>query len=142
MGQTAKSNLSLVGVVILLCAMLIGMGMLLGSGNVLAVDLAAQETAEESAPPVAAEKAPAVELLNDLHAVRIGSVIVFGIQMRITEVASAVSGQENLLADTRQPLQHRHRSAAFRSRSRSAQTGSPAADHNDPPAHAVTGFLS
>ena len=59
MGQTAKSNLSLVGVVILLCAILIGMGMLLGSGNVLAVDLAAQETAEESAPPVAAEKAPA-----------------------------------------------------------------------------------
>ena len=58
MGQTTKSNLSLVGVVILLCAILIGTGMLLGSGNVLAVDLAAQETAEESAPPVAAEKAP------------------------------------------------------------------------------------
>ena len=56
MGQTTKSNIQLVGVVILLCAILDGTGMLLGSGNVLAVDLAAQETAEESAPPVAAEK--------------------------------------------------------------------------------------
>ena len=40
MGQTTKSNLSLVGVVILLCALLIGTGWLLGSGNALAVDLA------------------------------------------------------------------------------------------------------
>jgi len=59
MGQTTKSNLSLVGVVILLCALLIGMGMLLGPGSVLAVDLSAQQAAEESAPPAAAEKASA-----------------------------------------------------------------------------------
>ncbi len=64
MGQTTKSNTSLVGIVILLCAILIGMGMLLGSGNVLAVDLAAQEAVEESAPPAAAETpAPADEAL-------------------------------------------------------------------------------
>ena len=43
MGQTTKSNISLVGVVILLCAILIGTGLLLGTGNVLAVDLVAME---------------------------------------------------------------------------------------------------
>jgi len=64
MGQTTKSNIQLVGVVILLCAILIGMGWLLGSGNVLAVDMAALEAAEESAPPAAAETpAPADEAL-------------------------------------------------------------------------------
>ena len=66
MGQTTKSNISLVGVVILLCAILIGTGLLLGSGNVLAVDLVAMEAeaTEESAPPVAAEApAPADEAL-------------------------------------------------------------------------------
>ena len=66
MGQTTKSNLSLVGVVILLCAILIGTGLLLGTGNVLAVDLVAMEAeaTEESAPPVATEvPAPADEAL-------------------------------------------------------------------------------
>ena len=66
MGQTTKSNISLVGVVILLCAILIGTGLLLGTGNVLAVDLVAMEAeaTEESAPPVATEvPAPADEAL-------------------------------------------------------------------------------
>ena len=64
MGQTTKSNISLVGVVILLCAMLIGTGWLLGSGNVLAVDQVAQ-AAEEALPSAPAEKpeAPADEAL-------------------------------------------------------------------------------
>jgi N-acetylmuramoyl-L-alanine amidase len=52
MGQKTKSNTALIGVVILLCAALIGLGLLMGSGNVLAVDLAAQEPADASAPPV------------------------------------------------------------------------------------------
>jgi N-acetylmuramoyl-L-alanine amidase len=64
MGQTTKSNLSLVGVVILLCALLIGTGWLLGSGSVLAVDQVAQ-AAEGAVPSAPAEKpeAPADEAL-------------------------------------------------------------------------------
>jgi len=64
MGQTTKSNISLVGVVILLCAMLIGTGWLLGSGSVLAVDQVAQ-AAEGAVPSAPAEKpeAPADEAL-------------------------------------------------------------------------------
>ena len=57
MGQKAKPNYSLVGIVILLCAALIGLGWLMGSSNVLAVDLVEQEAAE-SAPSPTPEKMP------------------------------------------------------------------------------------
>lgn len=59
MGSSIKSNTALIGIVILLCAALIGLGWLMGSGNVLAVDLNVQESTVESAPPPAATKAPA-----------------------------------------------------------------------------------
>ena len=58
MGQKAKPNYALVGIVILLCAALIGLGWLMGSSNVLAVDLTLQEAAAESAPPPTATEAP------------------------------------------------------------------------------------
>jgi len=58
MGQKTKPNFALVGIVILLCASLIGLGFLMGSGNVLAVDVTAQDAAEASAPIPAETKAP------------------------------------------------------------------------------------
>jgi len=63
MGQKAKPNYTLVGVVILLCAALIGLGWLMGSGNVLAVDLTLQDAASESAPPAVKASAPGDEAL-------------------------------------------------------------------------------
>jgi len=65
MGQSAKSNTALIGIAILLCAMVITVGGLLGSGNVLAVDLAAQDAAEASAPMPTEQKeaTPADEAL-------------------------------------------------------------------------------
>ena len=58
MGQKTKPNFALVGIVILLCAALIGLGFLMGSGSVLAVDLTMQDAAEASAPIPAETKAP------------------------------------------------------------------------------------
>jgi N-acetylmuramoyl-L-alanine amidase len=63
MGSTTKPNTALIGVVILLCAALIGLGLLMGSDNVLAVDLAAQEAAEASAPVPVETSTPADEAL-------------------------------------------------------------------------------
>ena len=59
MGSKNQSNTALVGVVILLCAALIGLGLLMGSGNVFAVDqVAVQGSADEAVPTPAATKAP------------------------------------------------------------------------------------
>lgn len=57
MGSRNQANTALVGIVILLCAAMIGLGFLMGSSNAFAVDMVAMDAAE-SAPPPAAAKAP------------------------------------------------------------------------------------